>query len=1304
MKRILLSSITMLYWATTHAQLESTINVPYTASASPTYKALVYLPSDYSTTTKSYPLLVFCHSASEAADGASTGTGLAKIYNQASYGGPAYFIEHGGWPASFSNPVNGAQEQFIVVSPQASTWSISGDQLANIVNYLVATYRVDVNRIHLTGVSAGGAGVAEYAAQLDPNEDAPSLTKDARKYKPADIVPMSQASNDPTQTWGNIDVSDSIPLWGFGDANHDLYGGFVQDFSTVINKAKSGYARFTSFTTGHGPWNPFYNPGYTENFTWRSIKTNYSIYSWMLGNSRIPIPVVPVANAGTAQTISLPVNTVTLNGSGSTGNITSYSWTQLSGPAGDTIKSPTAVSTMVTGLAQGVYVFQLAVTGGSTSTVQITVNAAPPPPVANAGAPQTITLPTSQVTLSGSGSTGTITAYAWTQVSGPSMATIATPTTVSTRVSALVQGVYLFQLTLNGGSRSTVQVTVNPPPLVANAGSSQSITLPTNNVTLSASASTGAIVSYSWRQLIGPLSDTIKSPGASSTQITGLVAGTYTFQLTLTDDTGAVATSTVDVQVLSNTPYASPIVTLSPASQTITLPTTSINVNMNPVVTGSSLNSVKWTKFKAPGQTPKTVVFMGSSSTAGVGASVPDSSFVGRFTRYYAAQGLTANVVNLSVSGYNPYNAMPTGYVAPASVVNALGASNAAVDPAINVTKALSLGPDLIVINFPNNGYDVLGTSDVMNGLQLLYNAAAANGAQVYITTTQPREDFSASVQSKLQALRDSILLRFGSRAMDFYDPIVVPGTTKRLYPSSADNVHDNDQGHRQLFNVLAGTNIFQNLINSAATIAAPGSAGTVINGLTQGTNLFQATVTDGHGQQISAVATVTVNGVPALAANAGPAQTIVLPTSQAMLNGSASTGAITSYAWTQVSGPDGDTIVSPSSDSTLVTGLVQGEYVFQLTVNGDSSATVQVTVTPPPPLVADAGANQAIVWPANQTTLNGSGSSGPLTSYLWTQLSGPASDTLVTPSAATTVVKGLIQGTYLFQLTVTDNLGTTSTDTITVTVNSGTVSKMINVNLYGGTSPYTNTQWNNWNVNSGVTSPTLTYSDGTSSGATAGLSVNESVVDNGASYGGTMAPAAVLRFTSYCETTRTLTLNGLKTAATYTIELYASRNSNPGQKSVFAIARQASDTVLSFNNLNNKAVFSGVKANSSGKIVITISTPTGYNYLNGFAVTELTSSTGSTGGTVRDPVGAYAANFGGSDSALGAPGDLIIYPNPAGEQVTLRLNNAHVGPLKIMILDGRGKPLRRWESRKEGQVSSNQVPVNGLAPGSYLL
>ena len=524
MRGIIISFFSLFIFITTNAQIETTIKVPYTTSASPTFQALLYLPSDYSTTTKSYPLLVFCHSASEAADGASAGTGLAKIYNQATLGGPPYFIEHGGWPATFTNPVTGAQEQFIVVSPQSNTWSVNGDMLANIVNYLVTTYRVDVNRIHLTGPSAGGAATVEYAAHMNPNEDAPSLTKDVRKWKAADIVPMSETTDDATQTWGNIIVADSTPCWAFGDPKNDLRGGFAQDLINVINKAKAGYARFTSFSTGHGPWNPFYIPTYTENFTWNTIKTNYSIYTWMLGNSRISVPIVPVANAGPAQTITLPTSQATLNGSGSTGTISSYAWTQVSGPSTATITSPSAVTSTVTGLLQGTYVFKLTVTGGSTSTVQLTVNPIPPP-VAKAGSAQTITLPTNQVTLSGSTSTGTITSYTWTQVSGPSTSdTIVTPTTVGTKVTGLsVAGVYVFQLSLNGGvSSATVQVTVVQPPLVAKAGSAQKVTLPTNRATLSGSTSTGAITSYTWTQLIGPASDTIVTPNAVSTSITGL--------------------------------------------------------------------------------------------------------------------------------------------------------------------------------------------------------------------------------------------------------------------------------------------------------------------------------------------------------------------------------------------------------------------------------------------------------------------------------------------------------------------------------------------------------------------------------------------------------------------------------------------------------------------------------------------------------------------------------------------------------------------------------------------------------------
>ncbi|HEV3224674.1 MAG TPA: N,N-dimethylformamidase beta subunit family domain-containing protein, partial [Puia sp.] len=48
-----------------------------------------------------------------------------------------------------------------------------------------------------------------------------------------------------------------------------------------------------------------------------------------------------LANAGVNQTITLPTSTVTLNANGSTGNITSYAWTLVSGPNTPTITTPT---------------------------------------------------------------------------------------------------------------------------------------------------------------------------------------------------------------------------------------------------------------------------------------------------------------------------------------------------------------------------------------------------------------------------------------------------------------------------------------------------------------------------------------------------------------------------------------------------------------------------------------------------------------------------------------------------------------------------------------------------------------------------------------------------------------------------------------------------------------------------------------------------------------------------------------------------------------------------------------------------
>ncbi len=88
------------------------------------------------------------------------------------------------------------------------------------------------------------------------------------------------------------------------------------------------------------------------------------------------------------------------------------------------------------------------------------------PPVANAGADISITLPANSTTLSGSGTDqdGTVTAYQWTKVSGPA-ASITTATSSSTTVTGLTQGVYTFELKVTDNNAATgtdiVQVTVN---------------------------------------------------------------------------------------------------------------------------------------------------------------------------------------------------------------------------------------------------------------------------------------------------------------------------------------------------------------------------------------------------------------------------------------------------------------------------------------------------------------------------------------------------------------------------------------------------------------------------------------------------------------------------------------------------------------------------------------------------------------------------------------------------------------------------------------------------------------------------
>ncbi|PPK88369.1 putative secreted protein (Por secretion system target) [Neolewinella xylanilytica] len=66
--------------------------------------------------------------------------------------------------------------------------------------------------------------------------------------------------------------------------------------------------------------------------------------------------------------------------------------------------------------------------------------------------------------------------------------------------------------------------------------------------------------------------------------------------------------------------------------------------------------------------------------------------------------------------------------------------------------------------------------------------------------------------------------------------------------------------------------------------------------------------------------------------------------------------------------------------------------------------------------------------------------------------------------------------------------------------------------------------------------------------------------------------------------------------------------------------------------------------------------------------------------------------------------GSLDYFPNPAADQLTVRLNDAYRGEVTLTLRDALGRPLRQYRYPKAGTVLRTEVPVIDLAPGLYYL
>jgi len=180
-------------------------------------------------------------------------------------------------------------------------------------------------------------------------------------------------------------------------------------------------------------------------------------------------------------------------------------------------------------------------------------------------------------------------------------------------------------------------------------------------------------------------------------------------------------------------------------------------------------------------QTKYRVVVLGSSTAYGVGATVPDSSWVGRTKIYYKSTHQLDTLINLAVPGSfsdSGVKLLPT---------------------------ALSYNPDMVLISFPSNDIVAgLGVPLYMSNLRKMYNTVTAAGKRCFISTTQPRTDLYN--EFTLKVARDSVLMEFPANYMQFYDPLVLPGTYDPNPLYVVDGVHPNNAGHKLLFQAVVAS------------------------------------------------------------------------------------------------------------------------------------------------------------------------------------------------------------------------------------------------------------------------------------------------------------------------------------------------------------------------------------------------------------------------------------------------------------------------------------------------------------------
>lgn len=225
-----------------------------------------FLPDDYYNTGGNYPLIIHLHGVDEEG---SSPTQLTSIISQSI-------------PKSLSNGMTNAftvgstTYKFIVLAPQMAAWHAGGTDVSEVqdmINYALANYRVDANRIYVVGYSMGAGETMDYVGAA------------GKAVNIAAAISMATAAPDNTTGATNIAAANLPMLFFHNSADPRVDSTQSTAWKNDINShSPTPLAVLTMYSdTVHDCWTRTVNPAFAQNYP--GVGT-VNIYQWLLSYAR----------------------------------------------------------------------------------------------------------------------------------------------------------------------------------------------------------------------------------------------------------------------------------------------------------------------------------------------------------------------------------------------------------------------------------------------------------------------------------------------------------------------------------------------------------------------------------------------------------------------------------------------------------------------------------------------------------------------------------------------------------------------------------------------------------------------------------------------------------------------------------------------------------------------------------------------------------------------------------------------------------------------------------------------------------